>query len=73
MLTGVLAGMVDQDVFIRVQRAVQLLDPPGHTFNDPALATQIARLTLPGLPPMGSRAEALAAMAAAATRVPAYA
>lgn len=59
------AAAVDADIWVRLIRAIQVLDPPQHVFDDPALAARIAELAPPQPPPVARRADLLAAIDAA--------
>lgn len=54
------AAEVDAEVWVRLVRVLQVLDPPQAVFDDPALASRIAGLDLPG-PQAPARREALLA------------
>ena len=56
------AAAVDAETWVRVTRALQVLDPPQEVFDDTALAARIAELAPPQPPPVARRAGLLAAI-----------
>ncbi|WP_214370764.1 FAD-dependent oxidoreductase [Pseudonocardia sp. H11422] len=58
------AGAVDADIWVRVARAVHMLDPPQSVFDHPALAARICDLDPPPLTWPARRADLLAAIGA---------
>jgi hypothetical protein len=50
MPVAVSAAAVDAEVWVRLARAMQVLDPPQTVFDDPALAARITELDPPPLP-----------------------
>ncbi len=56
------AAAVDAEVWVRLLRATQALDPPQAVFDDPALAARIAELNPPHLRPPARRRDLLAAI-----------
>jgi 2-polyprenyl-6-methoxyphenol hydroxylase-like FAD-dependent oxidoreductase len=60
------AAMVDAEMWVRLTRAISLLDPPQSVFDDPALAVRIAELNPPPLRPVARRQDLLAAIDAPA-------
>lgn len=70
MSTAFAAAAVDAEVWLRLLRVIQVLDPPEAVFDDPALAARIAALDPPHVPPPARRRDLLAAIDAP-TRLPA--
>jgi 2-polyprenyl-6-methoxyphenol hydroxylase-like FAD-dependent oxidoreductase len=62
MSKAMAAAAVDAEVWVRLLRATQLLDPPQTMFDDPALAARITELDLPHTPPLARRRDLLAAI-----------
>lgn len=56
------AAMVDSEVWVRLMRAMHVLDPPGAVFDDASLAAHIATLDVPALPPAARRADLMSAV-----------